>query len=84
VNPDEEEQDSDQERDLNYGNDAKNGLSYFKMLAEIDRTHPRTNVEKKLSKMSVCGSRTGWFHCCWKAARRSDFDPFGPGIVVYF
>ena len=76
--------DSEEDRERLYGNDAAHGLSYKKLLAEINRLHPRKYVENEPQKLSICGSSTGWFNCCCRSQRKSDFEPFGVGIVVYF
>ena len=79
------------EREKFYGeNDASNFLNSKKMKAVTDELHPRIKVEDKETgevtyrKMSVCKSNMGWHDCCSRNRRKSDFDEFGIGTVLYF
>ena len=73
------------ERGEEFGNDASNFLSYTKLMKFIDYEHPRITAEDGSKKpMPCCATRTGSHNPCKRANRRSDFDDFGVGSVLYF
>lgn len=78
------------EREKLYGNDASNKLSYTKMIEQVSKTHPRIKYVDEntkvvtLLKRPVCGTRIGSHNCCSRDSRRSDFDEYGVGTVLYF
>lgn len=56
----------------------------------IDDTHPRVKVVSEdskvvtLRKRPICASKTGSHNCCSRAQRKSDFQEYGVGTVLYF
>ena len=56
----------------------------------MDYEHPRIqtpNPETKLDEyksMPCCKTKTGWHGLCRQESRRSDFDDYGVGSVLYF
>ena len=73
-----------------YGNDADNHLSYSKMVKMMDELHIRERVideETKTveyRKRKVCSTKTGYHDCCSRRRRKSDFEEYGVGTVLYF
>lgn len=60
------------------------------MVDTVSKTHPRLKVideETKtvtLQKRPVCKTNLGFHDCCSRERRRSDFDEYGVGTVLYF
>lgn len=70
--------------ELVYPNDAlDNGLSYTKMIKEMDQRHPRIYENKEYKEYPICRTKTGGHLCC-KMFRKSDLDEIGIGISLYF
>ena len=69
--------------------DADNKLSHEKLCYGRDLLHPRVPVfdhtvdYQKYQKHSFCTSGTGWSHCK-KSMRKTDFNVYGVGVVLYF
>jgi hypothetical protein len=81
------EDDSDESESI-YKRDASNGLSWDKVEAEIDKSHPRKWTydgmgRSKWTLRPICGTNTGFFSMR-KENRESDLQEYGSGIVLYF
>ena len=57
-------------------------FSLRKALHERNLRHPRP-VPGSSKPFPYCKTRTGC-HCCGGMCSRSDFEPYGNGIVLYF
>ena len=71
-----------------YAANASNGLSKDKMLAEVERSHPRKEIvgadgRVQYVKYPICATKTGC-HCCLRSCRKSDLAQYGVGISLYF
>ena len=70
--------------------DASNGLCSLDMLEKINKTHPREKVQNDESnkveyrKHSICKTSVGFHDCCSRNNRKSEFDQYGVGTVLYF
>ena len=80
---------SDSGRNIQFGNDASNNLSWSKMNRLRDENHMRQTVvnedgtvEKK--PFSVWKTRTGSHNCTNRKKRESDLASYGVGTVLYF
>ena len=79
---------------------ANNGLSTEKLEhnmnlrhARLIRKHPKSKLriihkhflakEVIYMRFPICRTKTGW-SCCCKSSRKSDFSPYGVGMVLYF
>ena len=60
------------------------------MISTINKTHPREKVMNEESKEMqyrqhpICKTNLGCHDCCSRERRRSDFDEYGVGTVLYF
>ena len=71
-----------------FAKDASHGLSYEKLIYNIDKTHPRlinkTQDGKTIfKKHPYCGTKTGCHACC-RRRRNTDLADYGVGIALYF
>ena len=67
--------------------DTQNGLSLMKLKVFMDKVHPREEYKEgnstRIRKRPICKTKTGW-HCWRPSFRKSDFDVYGMGVVIYF
>ena len=60
------------------------------MLSVINKTHPREKIMNEETKEvqyrhhPICKTNLGFHDCCSRERRRSDFDEYGVGTVLYF
>lgn len=79
-----EEEIEDWPRDTHPNDDIINGLSYTKMVNEVNHREPRGLTESGvIEKYSLCGSSTGW-HSTSKSWRGTDMENLGVGVILYF
>lgn len=74
--------------ELGFEKDASNDLSYSRMKYHTRKIHPHKvitdeNGRQTLKKWQCCWVSTGSYSP-FKTGRKSDFEPYGPGIVAYF
>ena len=74
--------------DLGFEKDGSNDLSYSRMVYQTGKIHPHKVItgadgKQTFQKLSCRRVSTGSYSH-FKSQRKSDLEPYGPGIVAYF